>query len=125
MLKDFRIYLKGNWDDQIPLIEFANNNSYHSSIYIAPYEALYRKRCRYLVGWFEVGNVGLIGLDLVHQAIEKVKVTQDRLKMEQIRQKSYIDVRGRPLKFEVNDWVYLKVSPIKGERFIQYSIFLC
>ncbi|KAH0661922.1 hypothetical protein KY284_026853 [Solanum tuberosum] len=55
-----------------------------------------------------------LGPDLVHQAIEKVKVIQERLKTMQSRQKSYTDVRRRDLEFEVDDWVYLKVSPIKG-----------
>ena len=81
---------------------------------MAPYEALYGRRCRSPIGWFEVGEVRLIGPDLVHQAMEKVKVIQQRLKMAQSRQKSYRDVRTRPLEFEVDDWVYLKVSPMKG-----------
>ncbi|WMV55416.1 hypothetical protein MTR67_048801 [Solanum verrucosum] len=66
------------------------------------------------IGWFEVGEVGLIGPDLVHQVMEKVKMIQKRLKMAQSRQKSYTDVRRRALEFEVDDWVYLKISPMKG-----------
>ena len=105
---------KGNWDDHLPLIEFPYNNSYHSSIAMAPFEALYGRRCRSPVGWLEVGEAGLIGLDLVHQAMEKVKVIQEGVKTAQIRQKSYAYVRRRPLDFAVDDWVYLKVSPMKG-----------
>ncbi|WMV40704.1 hypothetical protein MTR67_034089 [Solanum verrucosum] len=105
---------KGNWDDHLPLIEFAYNNSYHSSIQMGPYEALYGRRCRSPIGWFEVGEVGLIGPDLVHQAMEKVKVIPERLKTAHSRQNSYTNVRRRPLEFEVDDWVYLKVSPMKG-----------
>jgi len=97
------IDFKGNWDDQLPLIEFACNNSYHSKIRMAPYEALYGRRCRSLIGRFKVGEARLIGPDLVHQAMEKVKVIQERLKTVQIRQKSYIDVRRRELEFEVDD----------------------
>ncbi|KAH0658205.1 hypothetical protein KY289_026953 [Solanum tuberosum] len=93
------IDFKGNWDDHLPLIELAYNNSYHSSIQMAPYEALYGRRCRSPIGWFEVGEEGLIGPDLVHQAMEKVKVIQERLKTAQSRQKSYTDVRGRELEF--------------------------
>ncbi|WMV58874.1 hypothetical protein MTR67_052259, partial [Solanum verrucosum] len=74
------IDFKGNWDDRLPLIEYASNNRYHSSIQMAPYEALYGRRCIYPIGWFEVVEARLIGLDLVHQAMEKVKVTQERLK---------------------------------------------
>ncbi|KAH0748577.1 hypothetical protein KY290_027809 [Solanum tuberosum] len=68
----------------------------------------------YPIGWFEVGEARLIGPDLVHQDMEKVKIIQERLKIEQSRQKSYTDVRRRELEFEVDDWVYLKVSPMKG-----------
>ncbi|KAH0693675.1 hypothetical protein KY285_020772 [Solanum tuberosum] len=114
MLRACVIYFKGNWDDHLPLIEFAYNNSYHSSIQIAPYEVLYGRKCRSPIGWFEVGEAGLIGPNLVHQAIENVKVIQERLKTTQSRQKSYTDVRRRELEFEVDDWVYLKVSPMKG-----------
>ncbi|XP_049373445.1 uncharacterized protein LOC125838428 [Solanum verrucosum] len=114
MLRACVIDFKGNWKDHLPLIEFAYNNNYHSSIQMAPYEALYGRRCRSPIGWFEVGEAGLIGPDLVHQAMEKVKVIQERLKMAQSRQKSYTDVRRRALEFEIDDWVYLKVSPVKG-----------
>ncbi|KAH0784113.1 hypothetical protein KY290_003711 [Solanum tuberosum] len=114
MLRACIIDFKWSWNDHLPLIEFAYNNSYHSSIHMASYEALYGRRCRSPIGWFEVGEAGLIGPDLVHQALEKVKVIQERLKTAQSRQKSYTDVRRRALEFEVDDWVYLKVSPMKG-----------
>ena len=80
MLRACVIDFKGNWDDHLPLIEFAYDNSYHSSIQMAPYEALYGRRCRSPIGWFEVGEAQLIGPDLVHQAMEKVKVILERLK---------------------------------------------
>ena len=56
MLRACVIDFKGSWDDHLPLIEFAYNNSYHSSIQMAPYEALYGRRYRSPVGWFEVGE---------------------------------------------------------------------
>ncbi|KAH0712366.1 hypothetical protein KY289_008325 [Solanum tuberosum] len=56
----------------------------------------------------------LIKTRLVHQAMEKVKVIQERLKTTQSHQKSYTNFRRRDLEFEVDDWVYLKVSPMKG-----------
>jgi len=114
MLRACILDFKGNWDDHLALIEFAYNNSYHSSIKMAPYEALYGRRCRSPVGWFEVGETELYGPDLIHQAIEKVKVIQERLRMAQSRQKSYSDVRRCDLEFEVGDWVFLKISPMKG-----------
>ncbi|XP_075109176.1 uncharacterized protein LOC142180967 [Nicotiana tabacum] len=114
MLRACVLDFKGNWDDHLPLIEFAYNNSYHSSIKMAPYEALYGRRCRSPIGWFEVGETELYGPDLIHQAIEKVKVIQERLRTAQSRQKSYSDVRRRDLEFEVSDWVFLRISPMKG-----------
>ncbi|WMV54974.1 hypothetical protein MTR67_048359 [Solanum verrucosum] len=84
MVRACVIDFKGNWDDNISLIEFAYNNSYHSSIQMAPYEALYGRRCRSRIGWFEVGEAGLIGPFLVHQAMEKVKVIQERLKQHRV-----------------------------------------
>ncbi|KAH0658081.1 hypothetical protein KY289_026829 [Solanum tuberosum] len=67
MLRAYVIDFKGNCDDHLPLIEFACNNNYHSSIQMARYEALYGRRCRSLIGWF-----WFIGPDIVHQAMEKV-----------------------------------------------------
>ncbi|KAH0655152.1 hypothetical protein KY285_030034 [Solanum tuberosum] len=114
MLRACVIDFKGSWDDHLPLIEFAYNNSYHSSIQMAPYEALYGRRCRSPVGWFEVGEAALIGPDSVLDAMEKVQLIRDRLKTAQSRQKSYADLRRRELEFQVDDWVFLKVSPMKG-----------
>ena len=73
------IDFKRNWDDHLPLIELPYNYSYHSSIQIAPYEALYGRRSITPIGWFEVGESSFIGLYLVHQAMEKVKFIQERL----------------------------------------------
>ena len=89
MPRDYEIDFKGTWDDHIPLIEFTYNNIYHSSIQMAPYEALYGRRCIYPIRWFELGEAGLIVKYLVHQVIEKVKVIQERLKTAKCHQKSY------------------------------------
>ncbi|WMV45489.1 hypothetical protein MTR67_038874 [Solanum verrucosum] len=66
---------------------------------MAPFEALYGRRCRSPIGWFMVGEVTLIGLELVQQAMEKVWLIREKLKMAQSRQKSYADVRRRDLEF--------------------------
>ena len=81
---------------------------------MAPYEALYGRRCKSRVGWFEVGEATLVGQDSLIYAMEKVKLIRDRLKTAQSRQKSYADVRKRELELQVDDWVFLKVSPMKG-----------
>ena len=114
MLRACIIDFKGSWDDHLPLIEFAYNNSYHSSIQIAPYKALYGRKCRSPIGWFDVGETKLIGPDVIQQAVDKVKLIQERLLAAQSRQKSYADNRRRDLEFQIGDWVFLKVSPMRG-----------
>nr|XP_009763617.1 PREDICTED: uncharacterized protein LOC104215500 [Nicotiana sylvestris] len=74
---------------------------------MAPYEALYWRRCRSPIGWFEVGETELLGPYLVYQAMEKVNLIQRHLKTAQSRQKSYSDVRRRDLKFQVDDWKFM------------------
>lgn len=116
MLRACALDFKGSWDDHLPLIEFAYNNSFHSSIGMAPFEALYGRKCRSPIGWFEVGEAAVSGPDSVFEAMEKVKLIRERLKTAQSRQKSYADVRRRDLEFEVGDLVYLKISPMRGVK---------
>ena len=71
MLRACVIDFKGNWDDHLPLIEFSYNNSYHSSIAMAPFEALYGRRCRSPVGWFEVGEFALLCPEVVMRLRKK------------------------------------------------------
>ena len=88
---------------KLPLIKFAYNNSYHSSFQMAPYEALYGRRCRYLVGWFKIGKADVIGQNSCLYAMEKVQLIKDRLNIAPSYQKSYADVKRRELEFQVND----------------------
>jgi len=104
----------GNWDHNLPLVEFAYNNSYHSSIDMAPYEALYGTRCKTSICWDEVGERKLSKIELIDQTREIVNRIQGKLRATQDRQKSYADTRRRPLEFNVGDHVFLKVSPLKG-----------
>ena len=64
MLRACVIDFKGNWDKHLSLVEFAYNNSFHTSIFMTPYEALYGRRCRSLIGWFEVGIESRSRVDL-------------------------------------------------------------
>ena len=111
MLRACLIDIKRSWDNHLLLIKFAYNNSYYSSIQMAPYDVLHGRTCKFPVGWFEVGEVALIGPDSFLYAMEKVQLIRDRLKTAQSRQKSYVDVRIRELEF---NWIFLKVSPMKG-----------
>ena len=55
----------GSWDNHLPLIEFTYNNSFHSSIRMAPYEAMYGRRCRTLLCWYESSESVVLGLEVV------------------------------------------------------------
>ena len=93
------------------LVEFSYNNSYQESIQMAPYEALYGRPCRSPLCWTEVGESSITSPDIIRDTSEKVSLTRQRLLKAQSRQKSYADVRRRPLEFEVGDHVFLKVMP--------------
>ena len=111
---------KASWEEHFPLVEFAYNNNYQASIQMAPYEALYGRPCRSSICWTEVGESSITGPDLIRDTSEKVSLIQQRLLTAQSRQKSYADVRRRPLDFEVEDHVFLKVMPKRGVvRFVR------
>ncbi|GKC06595.1 putative reverse transcriptase domain-containing protein [Tanacetum coccineum] len=114
MLRACVIDFGGSWDVHLPLAEFSYNNSYHSSIRCAPFEALYGRKCRSPVLWAEIGEGSLIGPELVLETTDKVVLIKEKLKAARDRQKSYADKRRKPLEFEVGDRVLLKVSPWKG-----------
>ena len=105
---------KGSWEEHLPLVEFAYNNSYQASIRMALYEALYGRPCRSPLCWTEVGESSITGPDLIRDTSEKVSLIRQRLLTAQSRQKSYADVRRRPLEFEVRDHIFLKVMPKRG-----------
>ncbi|GJV87806.1 putative nucleotidyltransferase, ribonuclease H [Tanacetum coccineum] len=104
----------GSWDTHLPLIEFSYNNSYHTSIKCAPFEALYGQKCRSPVIWTEVRESQLIRPEIMQETTEKIVQIKERLKTARSRQKSYVDKRRKPLEFQVGDRVLLKVSPWKG-----------
>jgi hypothetical protein len=112
------IHYGASWDKCLALAEFSYNNSYQSSLQMAPFEPLYGRRCQTPLSWSETGERKIFGLDLVVEAEDKVKVIQANLKIAQSRQKSYADQRRKPLQFQIGDFVYLRLSPTKGvQRF--------
>jgi hypothetical protein len=115
----------GSWSNYLHLIEFSYNNSYHSSIGMAPFEALYGRKCRTPLCWTEVGDRGLLGPDLIQETTLKVKSIREKIKVAQSRQKSYADRRRRPLEFDEGDHVFLKVTPKLGLRGVFRTKKLC
>ncbi|GKB83511.1 putative reverse transcriptase domain-containing protein [Tanacetum coccineum] len=114
MLRACVIDFGSSWDRHLPLVEFSYNNSYHASIKAAPFEALYGRKCRSPVCWSEVGDSQLTGPEMVRETTEKIVQIKNRLLTARSRQKSYADVRRKPMEFQVGDMVLLKVSPWKG-----------
>nr|GEV39593.1 putative reverse transcriptase domain-containing protein [Tanacetum cinerariifolium] len=114
MLRACVLDFRGSWDVHLLLVEFLYNNSYHSSVICAPFEALYSRKYGSPIMWVEVGKFQLIGSELVQETTEKISQIKDRLKVARNRQKSYADKRRKPLEFSVGDYVLLKVLPWKG-----------
>ncbi|GJV11153.1 putative reverse transcriptase domain-containing protein [Tanacetum coccineum] len=113
MLRACVIDFGNGWVRHLPLVEFSCNNSYHASIKVAPFEALYGRKCRSPVCWAEVGQVQLTGPKTVQETTEKVIHIKQRMQAARDRQKSYADLKRKPMEFQVEDWVMLKVSPCK------------
>ncbi|GJV92965.1 putative reverse transcriptase domain-containing protein [Tanacetum coccineum] len=114
MLRACVIDFGKGWEKHLPLVEFSYNNSYHASIKAAPFEALYGRKCRSPVCWAKVGDVQLTGPEIIHETTEKIVQIRQRLQAARDRQRSYANVRRKPLEFQVGDRVMLKVSPRKG-----------
>ncbi|GJW90870.1 putative reverse transcriptase domain-containing protein [Tanacetum coccineum] len=114
MLRACLIDFGNGWDRHLPLVEFLYNNSYHTSIKVAPYEALYGRKCRSPVCLAEVGEAQLTKPEIIHETTENIFKIRDRMQAARDGQKSYADKRRRPLEFEVGDKVMLKVAPWKG-----------
>ena len=81
MLRACVMEFRGSWDTHLLLMEFAYNNSYQVSIGMAPYEALYGRKCRTPICWDEVGERKLVGPEIVQVIYDKIKVIRDRLKI--------------------------------------------
>ncbi|GJT50396.1 putative reverse transcriptase domain-containing protein [Tanacetum coccineum] len=114
MLRACAIDFGKGWVNHLPLVEFSYNNSYHASIKAAPFEALYGQKCRSPVCWAEVGEVQLTGLEIVQETTEKIVQIKQRMQAARDRQKSYADLKRKPMEFQVGDKVMLKVLPWKG-----------
>jgi hypothetical protein len=83
---------------------------------MTPFEMLYGRRCQTPLFWNETGEQKVFGPDILQEADKQVRMVRENLRVAQSRQKSYVDHRRRELSFEVGDFVYLKVSPMRGLR---------
>src|SRR4051812_9365190 len=114
MLRACVISFGKSWENSLPFAEFAYNNSFQSSLGMAPFEFLYGRKCRTPLNWSETGERQLFGPDMIQEAEEKVRIVREQLKTAQSRQKSYYDRRHRPESYELDEKAYLRVTPLKG-----------
>ena len=112
------IDFKGSWEDHL-YSEFSYNNSYQAIIRMAPFEALYGRRCRSPLRWDEVGERRHLGPDVIVQAVDKIRTIKEHLRASQDRQKSWADSNRRPLEFKVGKHVFLRISLTK--RLIRFG----
>jgi hypothetical protein len=115
MLRACALKYGKSWDKSLSYAEFSYNNSYQARIKMSPYEALYGRQCRTPLFWSQTGESQVFGPEVLKDAEKQVQMVRESLKVAQTRQKSYADKR-RDLLFEVGDFVYLKVSPMRGTR---------
>ncbi|XP_071674479.1 uncharacterized protein [Lolium perenne] len=116
MLRACALDYGSSWDENLPYAEFSYNNSRQASIGMAPFEALYGRKCTTPLLWSGVGERSLFGPDLIKDAEEKVRLIRDRLKIAQSRQKSYADSKRMEVTYEIGDRAYLRVSPLRGVK---------
>ena len=93
MLRACVLDLKGSWEEHLPLVEFAYNNSYQASIQMTPYKALYGRPCRSPICWTKVEESSITGPNPIRETSEKVNLIRKCLLTAQSRQKSYADRR--------------------------------
>jgi hypothetical protein len=114
MLRACSLKYGKSWDKSLPYAEFSYNISYQASIKMAPYEALYERQCRTPLFWSQTRESHVFGPEVLKDAEKQVQMVRESMKVAQTRQKSYVDKRRRDLSFEVGDFVYLKVSAMRG-----------
>ncbi|GJW59063.1 putative reverse transcriptase domain-containing protein [Tanacetum coccineum] len=105
MLRACVIDFRKGWERHLSLVEFFYNNSYHASFKAAPFEALYGRKCRSLVCWAKVRDFQLTRPEIIHETTEKIVQIRQRLQAARDRQRSYANVRRKPLEFQILDRV--------------------
>ena len=107
------------WEDCLPYAEFSYNNSFQTSLKMSPFEALYGHKCRTPLNWSQTRDSRIFGTDLMMEAEKQVKEIRDRPQLAKSRQRSYYDAKHRKISFEPREYVYLRVTPMKGVKRFQ------
>ncbi|GKA65473.1 putative reverse transcriptase domain-containing protein [Tanacetum coccineum] len=112
MLRACVLDFEKTWDRHLPLVDFSYNNSYHTSIKAALFKAFYGRKCRSPICWAEVGDSQLTSPEIIHETTEKIIQIKSRIQASRDSQKSYADVRRKPLEFQVGDKIIAKVGTV-------------
>ncbi|KAH9293018.1 hypothetical protein KI387_041778, partial [Taxus chinensis] len=91
------------WEDYLPLVEFPYNNTYHASLKMAPFEALYGRKCRTPISWDSIEDREVIGPEILMEMEQEVKMIRECLKEAVDRKKSYVDLKRVDRKFELGE----------------------
>jgi hypothetical protein len=116
MLRACALQDQSRWDKRLPYAEFSYNNSYQAGLKMSPFQLHYGRSCRTPLQWDQPGEKQVLGPDILLEAEANIKMVWENLRIVQSMQQSYADTRRRELSFEVGDFVYLKVSSIRGVR---------
>jgi hypothetical protein len=116
MLKACALQYGRSYDKSPPYVKFSYSNSYQESLKMTPFEMLYSHRCRTLLFWNETGGCHVLGPNVLQEAERQVCMVRENSWVAQSRQKRYADHRQKEMSFKVGNYVYLKVSPIRGLR---------
>ncbi|XP_073133606.1 uncharacterized protein [Henckelia pumila] len=100
MLRAVILNFGASWQESLPLVEFSYNNSYQSRIQMAPFEALYGRKCRSPLFWDDLSEIPVTGPDMIRELSDKVKLIQISMRTAQDRQAKHANVRRRTLNFE-------------------------
>jgi len=114
MLRACALEFQGKWEDDLPLVEFSHNNSYQSTIRMAMFEALHRRKCRTPLYCSDLDEALIIGSKMIQETVKTIRKNGEHVQVAQRQQKSYADKRRRPLEFQLGDKVFRKASPTKG-----------
>nr|GEV73131.1 putative reverse transcriptase domain-containing protein [Tanacetum cinerariifolium] len=112
MMRACVIDFGNGWVNHLSLVEFSYNNSYHASIKAAPFESLYSQKCHSPICWAEVGETQLLGPELIQETTKKIIQIKQRIQAARDRQKSYADLKRKPMEFQVGDRVLEKVGSV-------------
>jgi hypothetical protein len=116
LMRVYMLSYGSDWEKSLSYVDFSYNNGYQASLRMAPFEALYSRRCQTPLMWSEVGERTFFNPATIVEDEENVAKVKENLKIAQSRQKSYTNPKRKDVSFEVGEHIYLKVSPLRGTK---------